>query len=351
MSDEKNMAVPRKPRKPKIGLALGSGAARGWSHIGVIRALEEMGIHPEIVTGSSVGACVGAAYATGKLEIFEQWVSRLDRAGVLRLLDTKISGGGFIQGLTLMKAIEKHIGNPEIEELDIEFGCVATQFGTGREVWLREGRLLDAVRASIALPGMFSPVEQNGEYLFDGGLVNPVPVSLARAMGADIVIASNLNGDLVAHEFFAHDMRLENPHAIVPPRDYEVSETAGDSEDADSFIDKLTERLRLSIALKVDSYISSALRSDEEGPGIVDIIIGAIDIMQDRITRARMAGDAPDIHITPRLRHIGVMDFERAEEAIAEGYAAVGRENPELGALKRAIDKLESVDEAEQATG
>jgi NTE family protein len=341
-----DQGMPKKTTRPTIGLALGSGAARGWAHIGVIRALEEMGVRPDIVTGSSVGAVVAAAYAAGKLDLFERWVTSLDRAGVLRLMDTKISGGGFIQGLALMKAIDKQIGNPDISELGMRFGCVATQFGTGREVWIREGKLLDAVRSSIALPGIFAPVEQDGEYLFDGGLVNPVPVSLTRAMGADIVIASNLNGDLVAHEFFAHDKKALETRSIMPPRDYEIedepeSEPGIESESSDSFLDRLTERMRLSIALKVDSYISSALKSDEAGPGIADIIIGAIDIMQDRITRARMAGEPPDIHVTPRLRHIGVMDFERAEEAIYEGHAAVERERTELNAIKHALERHE----------
>lgn len=326
-------------RKPRVGLALGSGAARGWAHIGVIRALNEYGIRPEIVTGSSIGAVVGAAYAAGKLDEFEEWALGLDRAGVLHLIDTRLSGGGLMQGATLMKAFERRIGNPNIEDLDIRFGCVATQYGTGREVWIEEGRLMNAVRASIALPGLLSAVEQDGEYLFDGGLVNPVPVSLTRAMGADIVIAVNLNGDLVGNEFFQRDhmpqpteMEIKEPQA----KEFEL-----EFDDEDSIIDKWTEKIKLSIALKVDNYLSSALNSDSEGPGLVDTIIGAVDIMQDRITRARMAGEPPDVHIIPRLRHIGVLNFERAEEAIAGGREAVQRENPELSALKEALARLD----------
>ncbi|HEX6927829.1 MAG TPA: patatin-like phospholipase family protein, partial [Gammaproteobacteria bacterium] len=138
--------------RPKLGLALGSGAARGWSHIGVINELRELGLEPDIVTGSSVGAVVGAAYAAGKLDALADWARTLDRLGVIRLLDAKLSGGGFVQGKALLAAFEKQIGNPRIEDLGIVFGCVATEFGTGREIWLREGKVLDAVRASMALP-------------------------------------------------------------------------------------------------------------------------------------------------------------------------------------------------------
>lgn len=328
--------------RPRIGLALGSGAARGWAHIGVIRALEEIGIQPDIVTGTSVGSVVAAAYAAGKLEVFESWVRSLDRPTVLKLMDTRFSGsGGFIQGVLLMKALERIIGNPDIETLEVPFGCVATQFGTGREVWLRKGKLLDAVRASIALPGLVAPVEQNGSLLMDGGLVNPVPVSLTRAMSADIVIAVNLNGDLVGHDFFPVELDEAPTAAKGQTRDEKPRELDLDIEDAEGFLDKWTERIKLGIAIKIDAYLSSALRSDQDAPGLFDVIIGAIDIMQDRITRARMAGEPPDVHILPRLRHVGVMDFERAGIAISEGREAVKRESPELTALRKALSRFD----------
>ena len=337
--------------RPTIGLALGSGAARGWSHIGVIRALEEIGLRPDVVTGTSIGAVVAAAFAAGKLDVFEAWVRSLDRPTVLRLMDTRFSGtGGFIQGVMLMKALEKIIGNPDIETLDVPFGCVATQFGTGREVWLRKGKLLDAVRASIALPGLVAPVQQNDHLLLDGGLVNPVPVSLTRAMGVDIVIAVNLNGDLVGHDFFAMDLE-EAPQALTAtdsertPEEFEL-----DIDEDEGLLDKWTERIKLGIALRLDSWLSSALRSEENSPGLLAIIIGAIDIMQDRITRARMAGEPPDVHIVPRLRHIGVMDFDRADIAISEGHQAVRRETLELTALRKALTRFDDEGPDELAT-
>lgn len=320
--------------KPKIGLALGSGAARGWSHIGVIRELEAMGIRPDIVTGSSVGAVVGAAYAAGKLDAFADWVMKLDRMGVIRLLDAKLSGGGFVQGKTLIAAIEKHIGNPLIEELERPFGCVATELGTGREVWLREGRVLDAVRASMALPGLFAPLKQDGQYLFDGGLVNPVPVSLTRAMGADVVIAVNLNGDLVGYDFLTHDPVIEKEggttgKALVAEKENGEQDQSKLAHWADELKNRLGDRF--------DKYTSSLRKEKSSEPGLFDVIIGAVDIMQDRITRARMAGEPPDVHITPRLRAVGVMDFDRAADAIREGKAAAERERDDLDALLRVL--------------
>jgi len=323
--------------KPKIGLTLGSGAARGWSHIGVIRELETMGIKPDIVTGSSVGAVVGAAYAAGKLDAFADWVLKLDRIGVIRLLDAKLTGGGFVQGKALLAAFEKQIGNPLIEELAIPFGCVATELGSGREIWLREGRVLDAARASMALPGIFAPLKQDGQYLFDGGLVNPVPVSLTRAMGADIVIAVNLNGDLVGYDFFE---RGDMPE--------QAGETTGkaltlkkenDSKDASKVVSWAGE-LKDRVGGKLGEYAASLRKEKTSEPGLFDVVIGAVDIMQDRITRARMAGEPPDVHITPRLRHVGVMDFDRAADAMREGQAATRRESGDLEALKRALDRV-----------
>jgi NTE family protein len=192
-------------KKPRIALVLGSGAARGWAHIGVIHELQAMGVRPDLVVGASVGAVVGGALASGNLQRFEEWVSGLSRVDIIRLLDAKMTGGGFLQGRALMGAIQQRIGDPKIEDLGMPYACVATELGTGREVWLREGSLLEACRASIALPGMFAPSRYDGDRLLvDGGLVNPVPVSLARAMGGDIVIAVNLNGDLIGRHFFVH---------------------------------------------------------------------------------------------------------------------------------------------------
>ena len=317
----------RKRRRLKVGLALGSGAARGWSHIGVIRELADRGIRPDVVTGASVGAVVAGALASGNLDAFEEWVKTLGRVDIIRLLDARMTGGGFLQGKSLMKAIEKQIGNPDIDDLDIPYGCVATELGSGREVWLREGSLLDACRASIALPGMFAPAELDGNYLLDGGLVNPVPVSLARAMGADLVIAVNLNGDLVGQHFW---MRKEEQEDYLSDEEFEEELEKELEKHKDSPIAKWAAKMKAGLGVRLDSYISSLRSKESPEPGLFDVMVGSIDIMQDRITRSRMAGEPPDVHITPRLSQVGLMEFDRAEECIEEGRKAVDREAPEL---------------------
>ena len=317
--------------KPKIALVLGSGAARGWAHIGVIHELGDMGIKPDIVVGASVGSVVGGAYASGNLEEFEKWISGLGRVDIIRLLDAKMTGGGFLQGNSLMGAIEKRIGNPNIEDLEIPFACVATELATGREVWLREGSLLDACRASIALPGMFAPSRVSDDRLLvDGGLVNPVPVSLARAMGADVVIAVNLNGDLIGRHFFVHSSDKDDDEE-------DADQLLAELETKDSVLARWAVKMKAGFGIGLDSYISSLRKKESPDPGLFDVIAGSVDIMQDRITRSRMAGEPPDIHITPRLSHIGLMDFDLAGESIKEGRAATQLKKAEIRALVKAL--------------
>lgn len=310
-----------------MALVLGSGAARGWAHIGVIRELASLGIQPDIIAGSSVGAVVGGAYASGNLDDFEEWVCSLGRVDIIRLLDAKMTGGGFLQGKSLMNAIRKQIGDPNIEDLEIPYACVATELGTGREFWFREGLLLDACRASIALPGMFAPSRHTPDRLLvDGGLVNPVPVSLARAMGADIVIAVNLNGDRIGRHFFIHSGEEQ-------ASDEESEKQLTEYEEIDSVVSKWAAKMKTGFGIRLDSYISSLRKKESPDPGLFDVIAGSIDIMQDRITRSRMAGEPPDIHITPRLHHIGLMDFDQARESIKEGRAATRLKEAEIAKL------------------
>jgi len=321
----------KQAKKPVVALVLGSGAARGWAHIGVIHELKEMGIEPDMVVGTSVGSVVGGAYASGNLESFEDWISGLGRVDIIRLLDARMTGGGFLQGNSLMAAIEKRIGDPNIEDLPMPFACVATELDTGREVWLREGSLLDACRASIALPGMFAPSRfREDKLLVDGGLVNPVPVSLARAMGGDLVIAVNLNGDLIGRHFFVHQ---EEEGVSVEDSDRKLA----DIEDKDSTIARWAARMKAGFGVRLDAYISSLRSKETPGPGLFDVIAGSIAILQDRITRSRMAGEPPDIEIAPRLSHVGLMDFDRSGESIEEGREATRRERREIERLAEAL--------------
>ncbi len=326
-----------KLHRPRIGLVLGGGAARGWAHIGVIRALAERGIRPDLIAGSSVGAIVGGVVAANRLDPFEHWVRRLRRIDIIRLLDARMTGGGFLQGAMLMRALEKVIGNPVIENLDIPFACVATELGTGRELWLRDGPLLEACRASISLPGLFAPAAADGRYLLDGGLVNPVPVSLARSMGAEIVIAVNLNDDMVGDRFWRQlkDPALKTgPGRGVKPKPDSPPPAL---EELDP-VRRWGAKMKVGLGVRLDAYISSLKRKETPDPGLFDVIAGSIDIMQDRITRSRMVGEPPDIHITPQVKHIALMDFDRAGECIPAGEAAVARKHDELQLLRDLLD-------------
>jgi NTE family protein len=293
------------PPKPRIALALGGGSARGWSHIGVIRALEEAGIRPDIVCGTSIGALVGAAHAAGRLDDLERWVVSLRVRDVLSYMDFNISGG-VLKGTRLMAYLRSHWEDRPIEDLPMPFAAVATALDTGSEVWLRSGPVLEAVRASIALPGLFTPVRIDGRWLVDGGLVNPVPVSLARAMDADIVIAVDLASDLLGRHLQAS---LEPD---IP--------TSGN---------EWLRRMRASLA----DYLPAPTPIELRLPSALDVMASSLNIMQVRITRSRMAGDPPDALIAPRMAHFGLMDFHRAAEAIDIGRGAVEAAMPGLRAL------------------
>ena len=283
--------------KRRLRIALGSGSARGWAHIGVLRALEEAGIVPDMVSGTSIGALVGAAYASGQLDRLKEWVVEIDWWDIIRYMDLRRGG---VEGERLMRAFGERVDDVPIETLPKPFGAVATDLYTGREVWFQEGSLLEAVRASIALPGLFSPVKLRESWLVDGGLVDPLPVSLCRALGADRVIAVNLNGDIVGRNFDARAPRLATPSPLL------ARLGAG-----------------LQSMLKNNARAREESEESDEAPGLFDVMAGSIHIMQDRITRARMAGDPPDVVLAPRLAHLGLMDFDHAEEAIAAGMDCV----------------------------
>lgn len=318
--------------RPTIGLALGGGSARGWAHVGVIKALAEMNIEPDLVAGTSVGAIVGAIYGLDALEGFEVWVRRLTRRDIIGYMDLGFSAGGFFEGKRLVRTFHEHFGDAQFQDLRLPFGAVATELDTGLEVWMREGSVAEAVRASISLPGVFTPVRHNGRWLVDGGLVNPVPVSLCRAMGAERVIAVSLNGDLLGRHFRRGGR--------------ETRDEANQRSDP-NWVDRLTAGIRTHAPwLKVPQMPQMPQfpyfpqmpqfrgnRDDpaaEPGPGLMQVTANSVNIMQDRITRSRMAGDPPDLLISPRLAQIGLLEFDRAAEAIAEGEASIRRMVPAL---------------------
>jgi NTE family protein len=298
----------------RIGLALGSGSARGWCHIGIINALSELGVEPDIVCGCSVGALVGASYCAGNLAKLEGWLYKLSKLDVARFLELNWSFNGFVDAENFGEFLTQYVCDADvrIKDMDKTFASVSTQLDTGREVWFTEGSVLQAVWASISLPGLFPPIQHSGKWLVDGGLVNPVPVSVCRALGADLVIAVNLNGDILGkHTTQVKKQDVSNNNSL-----------------ADRFIKSLKEYS--------DSIFPDKSAADKS-PGLFDAIASSINITQDRITRSRMAGDPPDILLSPKLARIGLLEFYRASEAIKEGRDCVKRMLPEIEYILKSV--------------
>jgi len=291
------------PARPTIGLALGGGAARGFAHIGVLRTLISHGIVPDVIVGTSIGAVVGGCYAAQQLDALENWARRLSVRSVLGYLDINLSGSGLIRGGHLAAQLETELKGSRIDDLPIRFAAIATEFNTGHEIWLTRGRLTDALRASYALPGIFPPVLIGGRWLVDGALVNPVPVSAARALGARLVIAVNLNSDLFG-------------------RGTIIASHGSDDDDDTPEPDPAPKHERLRRMFSRESSLRRQVLGRRGRPGIPTVMVEAFNVMQDRITRARLAGDPPDVLISPRLGNVGWFDFHRGNEAIAIGAEA-----------------------------
>jgi NTE family protein len=296
--------------KPRIGLALGSGAARGWAHIGVIERLREDGVEPDIVCGSSIGALVGAAYVRDKLPELKSFAEQLTWRGVVKLLDIGFASGGLVSGKLILEFLRNLGVTGPIEDCPKPFGAVASDLETGREVWLREGPLEEAVRASISIPGVLSPYRINERWLADGALVNPVPVSLCRAMGADVVIAVHLNGDGAA-QFRRAPVKREE-------------------DGASDFVRGIVAQTPAVIKERAAALAAKFFPPPQVSPGYFDVLLNSINIMQDLITRARLAGEPPHVLLTPRLSDMGGMDFDQAKQAIAEGAASAEAALPVL---------------------
>jgi len=298
--------------RPIIGIALGGGAARGWAHIGVLKALIDAGLEPDIVAGTSIGAVAGACYVTGRLQALEDFAAALTPRRVFGFLDINFAGSGLLTGQRLSSRLENHLQDVTIEGLERKFVAVATELGTGHEVWLNKGSLVNALQASFALPGIFRPVKINGRWLIDGALVNPVPVSVCRAFGARIVVAVTLSSDSINRGSVIHDQEVLAELAM-PPEEAKLPGKNG----------------RAAIHLLHRQIFG---RSDG-APGISAVMMDAINITQDRIARSRLAGDPPDVTISPKVGNIGLFDFHRAGEAMEQGAKAAERQIDELRAL------------------
>lgn len=296
---------------PRLGIALGGGSARGWAHIGVLAALAEQGIEPDVVCGTSIGALVGGIYVAGRLPELEQWVGRLTRRDVLRLVDFTVAGGGAIRGQRLMDFYRKQLGDLAIEDLPRPYAAVATDLHTGAEVWLQRGPLLSAVRASISIPGLFTPVLLDGRWLADGGIVNPVPVNLCRALGAEVVIAVDLHCNVVG--------RTRRRSAPLPEPGRERA--------------WLT---RLGDLLPGSDDDERKEGTAEDPPRFAHVVLAAIDIMQHRISRSRLAGDPPDLLLSPRVEQVDPLEFAGGQPTIDEGRECVERMLPAIRHLLEA---------------
>ena len=323
----------------KIGLALGSGAARGWAHIGVLRALEEIGVEPDVICGTSIGAVVGAAYLTEQLDELQSWAQNMGWLGMLGIIDLTFRRGGLVAAEKAFERFRNHRTEVTIDQLHKPYAAVATDLSTGREIWLREGPLLSAVQASAAMPGLFPAVRRDDRWLVDGALVNPVPVSLCRALGADVVIAVNLNSELSP---LARPALRGSPRSPAPvPAAAAAMPTAAAGDATSPTFSGLTSQIASWIGRRPGPrtrFLASQLeRTATPVPNVMDVMAGSIDIMQDRITRSRLAGEPPDVLIAPRLAHIGILEFDRAEEVVEIGYAAASILRPALElALRRA---------------
>jgi len=302
-----------------FGVALGSGSARGFAHIGVLKALQEMNIYPQIISGCSIGAFVGGAYISNHLESLEKWVCQLNLKDVLSFFDVSFSGGGIIVGDRFSRFMADYLGEKNIQDFDIRFGAVSTELTTGREVWFQEGLLHDAVRASMSLPGLFAPIKMGDQMLADGGIVNPVPVSICRAMGARTVLAVNLNNDVIGKHFG------NKPKSIPIKWSADIIE----SEEHEPQ-NHLKQRLIKGLKQSMNAVFPNRNEHKSKAPNMFDILASSVNIMQDRITRSRMAIDPPNILLEPCLSHVGWLEYYRAAECIQEGYNCVVKVRNEI---------------------
>ena len=316
-------------KTPPLGLALGGGVARGWAHIGALRALIEAGIKPDIIAGTSIGALVGGVYLAGKLDVLEKWARALNRRRMMSYMDVSWGGSGFMRGERLGRVLRHYMAETRIEDLDRKFAAVTCDLRTGYEVWLQRGEIVPAIRASYALPGAFEPIKIDGRYMIDGALVNPVPVSACRAMGAHMVIAVSLNGDAFGPIGSSHELEIEDDDVADP---FELA--------AQSLNKLRPDRLLL------QSMVGDA--KSGKGPKIGSVMMGTLNIVMDRISRSRLAGDPPDVFVAPRIGHIGMPEFTKADELIERGYRAMQHEIPLIKSVMDVLRQMPSATTAEK---
>jgi NTE family protein len=304
-----------------VGLALGSGSSRGWAHIGAIEALEEEKIPIDFVAGCSIGSYVGALYASGSLKSLKEFVLRMDGKKVFSYFDVVFPRSGVLNGTKRLKELYlMHTEAADFSDLKVPLMMVATDLSNGKKVVLKSGRILEALRATMSIPGLFAPVRIKDRWLVDGGLVDPVPVGVLRALEADVVIAVDLNSGIVSRQ---KQMRTATRGA----------KKVGDPQ---SYKGALFQKLRDYYETAEYSFtgrISEMLRRESSTPDIIETVMSSINIMQERITRINLAVEPPDVLIQPHLGHLKMMDFDQVEQTIEEGYAGVKDKIDEIKAL------------------
>jgi len=301
--------------RPSIGLALSGGAARGFAHIGVIRTLVAHGLRPDIIAGTSIGAIIAGVYAAGFLDDFETWARGLNRRRVFGYLDFSLAGSGLISGDRLFAKLDETLGDTTFDDVPVRVAAVATELRTSHEIWLTRGRLVDAIRASSALPGIFPPSRIGGRWLMDGALVNPLPVSVARALGARLVIAVNVNADNFGRGTIIQDH----------------------GSDAEDEVRRGARKAPQGLREHAERLVSRKFFGGPHRPGLSSVMVDAFQVLLDRVTRARLAGDPPDVLLSPRLSKVGLFDFHRAAETIALGAEAAEKALP---AIEEAVETL-----------
>lgn len=293
--------------------------ARGFAHIGVIKTLNKHNIYPSLIAGTSIGSVVGGCYLANKLDDLEAWSLSLNRFKIFSYLDFRVRSAGLVGGKRLQETLRTHFEGMKIEDLPYPFVTIATDLLTGHEVWLRKGDIIEAMTASFALPGVFPPVKIDDRNLVDGALVNPCPISPCQALGARMTIAVDLNTDLIGK-------------ATAPGENYQTI-TGFDVFNNDDVPPEEQKKFKASAVTR------RLFRREEHNPSLFGVMVSGLSIIQDRLTRSRLAGDPPDIHIKPEIGHIGLLEFEKAEELIAHGAAATEKLIPEIKAAMSVLLK------------
>jgi len=293
MSDDRNK------ESRTVSLVLGSGGARGLAHIGAIQALQERGFQIDSIAGSSMGALVGGMHAAGRLDDYANWVSGLEQSDVFRLVDWTLSGSGLIRGDKIIKHLKDMVGDARIEDMPIDFTAVAVDIEQGREIWLSEGSLFDAIRGSIGIPGLFTPHRYHGRLLVDGGILNPVPVAPTLRSLSDLTIVINVNGPIPAR-----GPRRERADPV-------------EEDDAESKDGGFTERIR---DFFNDLIERDTRQAEESQPGLAAMLIKSLETMQSVITRQHLAVFQPDLVVEVPKDACMIHEFHRADELIDLGY-------------------------------